>query len=61
MNEIQIIEIQNTIIQLQSDAIKDLFVEIMKHIAAEEADRLPVVDKINAAASLKNEIEEDKK
>lgn len=61
MNEIQIIEIQNTIIRLQSDAIKDLFVEIMKHIAAEEADRLPVVDKINAAASLKNEIEEDKK
>lgn len=55
-NQIEIVERQNAIIRIQSGVIDDLFVLLMQHISAEEADRLPVLDKINQAASLRKEI-----
>lgn len=55
-NPVEIVERQNAIIRIQSGVIDDLFVLLMQHISAEEADRLPVLDKINQAASLREEI-----
>lgn len=52
-NPLEIVETQNTIIQLQSQVIGDLFSLLMQHITAEEADALPVVAKINQAAELR--------
>lgn len=50
------VETQATIINLLSDTVDELFRLLMEHISAEEADRLPVLKKINAAATLKEEI-----
>jgi len=54
---VQIVEVLNRIIKLQSDVINDLFLLLLQHITAEEADRLPVVKKINEAAELRNDLE----
>lgn len=51
------VETQNKIIRLQSDAINTLFTELMHHITVEEADNLPVTDKINLAADLRRQID----
>ena len=45
------------ITKLQAEVIDDLFLLLMQHITAEEADRLPVIDKINRAANLHKEID----
>lgn len=58
MNALEIIDAQNTIIKIQSDAINELFALLMQHITAEEADKLPAVGKINLAARIKEKIEE---
>lgn len=47
------VEIQNTIIKLQSGVINELFILLMEHIEAKEADKLPCVQKINEAARLR--------
>lgn len=57
MNVLKVIDSQNAIIKIQSDVINELFSLLMQHITAEEADRLPVVEKINLAAQIKAEIE----
>ncbi len=50
------VERQNSIIRIQSDVIDELFRLLLQHISAEEADSLPVIRKINTAASLRQEI-----
>ena len=50
------IDIQNRIIKIQSDVIDELFLLLLQHIEAKEADELPVIKKINAAAILKDEL-----
>lgn len=45
MSALEIIDEQNTIIKIQSDTINELFALLMQHITAEEADKLPVVEK----------------
>lgn len=55
---VQIVEVLNRIIKLQSDVINDLFLLLLQHITAEEADRLPVVKKINEAAELRESVSE---
>lgn len=57
MNRTEIIQRQNEIIRTQSEIIDDLFLLLMQHISVEEADRLPVVDKINHAAEICREID----
>ena len=50
------VETQNSIIRIQSDVIDELFRLLLQHISAEEADSLPVLQKINTAASLRQDI-----
>lgn len=57
MSALEIIDEQNTIIKIQSDTINELFALLMQHITAEEADKLPVVEKINLAARIRERIE----
>lgn len=57
LNPIEIVEKQNAIIRIQSGVIDELFLLLMQHISAEEADALPVIDKINLAAQIRREIE----
>ena len=57
MNALEVIESQNAIIKIQSDAINELFELLMQHISAEEADKLQVVEKINRAAQIREGIE----
>lgn len=54
----EIIEKQNTIIRIQSDVVDELFLLLLQHIEASEADKLPVIKKINIAAQLREEIKE---
>ena len=49
-------ERQDEIIRIQSGVIKDLFLLLLQHISADEADRLPVLEKINEAARLREGI-----
>nr|DAW24371.1 MAG TPA: hypothetical protein [Caudoviricetes sp.] len=58
MNALEVIESQNAIIKIQSDAINELFELLMQHISAEEADKLQVVEKINLAAQIREGIEQ---
>ena len=55
-NLLKVAETQDMIIRLQSEAIYDLFSLLLQHITAEEADALPVVDKINRATILQEGI-----
>lgn len=57
MSALEIIDEQNTIIKIQSDTINELFALLMQHITAEEADKLPVIEKINLAARIRERIE----
>lgn len=47
----------NAIINIQSGVIDELFSLLMQHISADEADALPVVQRINEAAGLRQWIE----
>ena len=51
------VEQQNIIIQMQSGVINELFQLLMQHISADEADALPVVQRINEAADLRKWME----
>jgi hypothetical protein len=48
---------QSEIIQLQSEAIDDLFRVLVQHLEAEELDRLPALEKMNRAAMIRKEME----
>ncbi|MBQ9750268.1 MAG: hypothetical protein IJV87_06795 [Clostridia bacterium] len=50
------IEQQNAVIRIQSEVIDELFILLLQHITAEEADRLPAIEKINTAAKLREKI-----
>ena len=54
---LEIFESQSEIIRIQSEVIDDLFRLLSQHIAADELDSLPVIQKINRAAMLRNEHE----
>ena len=53
MNPIEIFTIQQSIIGLQSKAISQLYLELMKHVSEEEAESLDCVADINQAAKLR--------
>lgn len=48
------VERQAAVIKMQADIINELFQLLGQHIAAEEMDQLPCVQKINEAARLLN-------
>lgn len=50
------VEQQNAVIRIQSEVIDELFILLLQHITAEEADRLPAIEKINTAAKLREKI-----
>ncbi len=58
INLAEVIAKQNRIIEIQVEAIGDLFSLLMQHITVEEADQLPTVKKINLAAEMRSTIEE---
>jgi len=53
---VKTVERLDQVIRIQSDIIDDLFLLLMMHISAEEADALPVIKKVNSAAKLRQEI-----
>lgn len=55
-NPVEVVEAQNAVIRIQSEVIDELFILLMQHISAEEADQLPVLQKINHAATLREDI-----
>lgn len=57
VNLAEVIAKQNQIIEIQAEAIGDLFSLLMQHITVEEADQLPTVKKINLAAEIRSTIE----
>ena len=52
---IQLIDAQEEIIRLQSEAIHELTMTLAQHLCAEELDSMPVIEKINMAAQLRVE------
>ena len=56
VNLAEVIAKQNRIIEIQAEAIGDLFSLLMQHITVEEADQLPTVKKINLAAEIRSTI-----
>ena len=57
VNLAEVIAKQNRIIEIQAEAISNLFSLLMQHITVEEADQLPTVKKINLAAEIRSTIE----
>lgn len=52
--ELEVIETQERIIRLQSEAIAELSRLLLQHISSEELDALPASEKINTAAELRS-------
>lgn len=59
MSPLDALEKQNEIIRIQSGIIDDLFRMLLQHITAAEADKLPILERMNMAAALRAEIKED--
>lgn len=57
MSPLETVEKLNAIINIQSGVIDELFSLLMQHISADEADALPVVQRINEAADLRKWME----
>ena len=57
MSPLETVEKLNAIINIQSGVIDELFALLMQHISADEADALPVVQRINEAADLRKWME----
>ena len=53
INPLEVVEQQNTVIRIQSGIIDELFILLMQHISAEEADSLPCIARINQAAQIR--------
>lgn len=56
LDPLTVVEQQNTIIRIQSGVIDELFLLLMQHISADEADSLPCIARINQAAEIRAEI-----
>lgn len=56
-NPLEVVEVQAKIISMQSETIKELFQLLAQHMAVEELDRLPCVERLNRAAALHSGIQ----
>jgi len=54
----EVVHQQSEIIGIQSGVIDELFSLLAQHITAEELDRLPVIARINEAATIRREMGE---
>ena len=52
----EIVDKQNKVISLQSEIINELFQLLGQHVAPDELDQLPQVQKINLAAEIREDI-----
>ena len=57
--KVEAIKTYKAIINLLSSSVSELFRLLMRHITAEEADGLAVVEKINEAAKLRADLERE--
>jgi len=57
--KVEAIKTYKAIINLLSSSVNELFRLLMRHITAEEADGLAVVEKINEAAKLRADLERE--
>ena len=53
LDPLKIVEQQNAIIRIQSGVIDEIFILLMQHISADEADALPCIERINQAAQIR--------
>lgn len=53
IDPLKVVEQQNAIIRIQSGVIDELFILLMQHISADEADALLCIDRINQAAQIR--------
>ena len=53
MSTVQVFQMQQDIINLQSKVIDDLFLQLMQHASLEEVDNMSCIAKINRAAELR--------
>lgn len=49
----EIVDVQNTIIRMQSDIINQIFLILGQYVSMEELDNMEVLEKINEAARLR--------
>jgi hypothetical protein len=56
MNTVEIIDIQSTVISMQSRVINELFILLSNYLTAEELDNISVVKTINEVANIYNSI-----
>lgn len=56
IDPLKVVEQQNAVIRIQSGVIDELFLLLMQHIDAGEADKLPCIARINQAAEIRAEI-----
>ena len=52
-NMAEIVDVQNTIIRMQSDIINQIFLILGQYVSMEELDNMEVLEKINEAARLR--------
>lgn len=52
-NMAEIVDVQNTIIRMQSDIINQIFLVLGQYVSVEELDNMEVLEKINEAARLR--------
>lgn len=52
IDPLKVVEQQNAIIRIQSGVIDELFILLMQHISADEAESLPCIARINQAAEI---------
>ncbi len=58
IDPLKVVEQQNAIIRIQSGVIDELFLLLMQHISVDEAENLPVIDRINTAAQIRKDLEQ---
>lgn len=56
IDPLKVVEQQNAIIRIQSNVIDELFLLLMQHISAKEAESLPCIARVNQAAEIRAEI-----
>lgn len=58
VDTIEVFTAQQNIINLQSNIINDLFLQLMQHMSVEEIDNMSCIDDINQVTKLRNTIME---
>lgn len=57
LDQVEVVETLNTIISIQSGVINELFLLLSQYVAMEELENNAVVEKINTAARLRQDLE----